>query len=130
MITERTYTQSSKSWKPSVWKVGDREDAIDEVRITIHTAGDGDWYGDFGFIWYHLGRDTVGIKLMVFDDSWKAMLTLAPLLESLDNPNGAPTPTPEQFCKLLEDMGFVPSEHHGHLVDPELASAQRRRALR
>lgn len=105
------YTLSSTAWPESVWR--HERGHVDELRLSVEEA-DG-FYGDFGIVWVDLGGGQVCPRVRAFDDSWRALALIAPVLEQFNDEQ----PTPDEVIAALEEHGWVPSSYHGSLTTAE-----------
>lgn len=78
---------------------------VDQITFGYYTP-DGGTTGEMVMTWYRLGVNEVAPKLEVFNDAWSALATFADLIAALGQRDDQPT-TPEQFCDLLREHGFV-----------------------
>lgn len=97
------YTLASTAWVRHVWALGPDEYAEDVLQVTLDEEG-----GSVKFTWL----SEIGVRVTAFNDSWKALLVIAPVLEKL---SGRANITPLHVIVELAAHGFKSSRYHGQL---------------
>lgn len=106
---ERTYTLSSVTWDREVWDPADSPPVVDELLFDIFVPSIRTT-GSFRIRWIQLRDSKPPCPMLeVFQDSWKALVWVQPILTML----GGERPQPHDVIEALEVLGFAPSEYHG-----------------
>jgi len=98
----KSFVQLSKAWYGK-FNLGE-SDCIDEVTFGFY-APEGETSGEMAMKWIDLSGEIVP-KLVVFSDGWSALSNFHDLIDLLGQHDNE-DPTPEEFCNLLLQCGFV-----------------------
>jgi hypothetical protein len=91
------------SFYGSVEALNQRGEA-DWIMVGLYEPPGGGTTGEFRFAWDDLKGE---VRLEVFNDAWKALMSFQDLLQKLAERQGAARMAPEDFCKLLLELGVV-----------------------
>lgn len=97
------FNQFSKNHYYDILK--DKFDYIDNIHIGNYHYLDGGCQYEFRVEWKLLGKDVVAF-VQLFDDAWKFMDQILPVIDMLKSFDGR-TPTPNEFADKLIALGLV-----------------------
>lgn len=105
----RSYIHVSRAWYASTALQCERY--VDEVQFGFYSL-DGGTSGEMGVRWYSLDQRLCP-RLECFDDAWHTLAQFKDVIDAMGEVDGANI-TPDAFCLLLEQRGFVDKTDTGN----------------
>ena len=100
----KQYVHVSRAWYGKRALEADGDGIVDRVQFGFY-APDGGTSGEMGMYWISICGQAVP-QLKCFNDAWHALYQLQDVLAALAELDDVDI-TPEQFCELLDQGGFV-----------------------